>query len=151
MQLSLDELIASVGRSISAAQGAIEEHSLARFFDYFETSQQNGLGGEALKPKTISMLLPSQEDISRPAQVDIPLSALAHHRQVSLDKVTVKVKARLESSNDRLMADMSAPVSNECSDPSASQEDVGEINLTFNVGDSSEGVARVVQNITKMI
>lgn len=151
MQLSLDELIASVGKSISAAQGAIEEYSLERFFDYFETSQPNGLMTASLKPKTISMLLPSQEDISKSAQVDIPLSALAHHRQVSLDKVTVKVKARLESGNDRLMADMGAPVSNECSDPNASQEDVGEINLTFNVGDSSEGVARVVQNITKTI
>lgn len=151
MQLSLDELIASVGRSISAAQGAIEAHSLERFFDYFETMQSNGLGGESLKPKTISMLLPSQEDMSRQAQVDIPLSALAHHRQVSLDKVTVKVKARLESGSGRVMADMGAPISNESTDPTASQEDVGEINLTFNVGDSSEGVARVVQNITKTI
>lgn len=151
MQLSLDELIASVGKSISAAQGAIEEHSLERFFDYFETSQPNDLMTASLKPKTISMLLPSQEDISKSAQVDIPLSALAHHRQVSLDKVTVKVKVRLESSSDRLMADMGAPVSNECSDSNDSEENVGEINLTFNVGDSSEGVARVVQNITKTI
>lgn len=151
MQLSLDELIASIGQSVSSAQGSIENHSLGRFLDYFEAEPSDGENDLSLKPKTIKMSLPSSDDMSKTATVDVPLSALAHHKQVQLDKVTVKVKARLNQSDNMLMADMGAPIKNECADQSDPDSDVGEITLTFNVGDCSEGVARVVQNITKTI
>ena len=163
MQLSIQDLIASIGRSVSEAQQTIENHSMQRFFDFFETNMQtsalNGVNetdnaSVSLRPRTIRMSLPSSEDLSKSCDVDIPLPALAHHRQVCLDKVTVKVKTRLTPDNGgNMMADMGAPVFNECSTPNDSDGDdeYGEINLVFNVGDSSEGVSRVVQNITKTI
>lgn len=163
MQLSIQDLIASVGQSVSEAQQTIEYHSIRRFLDFFETDMQTSATNDAndadtsafsLKPRTIKMSLPSSDDLSKSCDVNIPLPALAHHRQVHLDKVTVKVRTRLTPDNSgNMMADIGAPVSNECSNPSNSDgsDEYGEINLVFNVSDSSEGVSRVVQNITKTI
>lgn len=163
MQLSIQDLIASVGQSVSEAQQTIENHSIRRFLDFFETAMQTSATDDAndaaaavasLKPKTIKMSLPSSDDLSKSRDVHIPLPALAHHRQVHLDKVTVKIKTRLTPDNGgNMMADMGAPVSSECPNPGSSDGDdeYGEINLVFNVVDSSEGVSRVVQNITKTI
>lgn len=163
MQLSIQDLIASIGCSVSEAQQTIENHSMQRFFDFFEADMQTDAANDAndadtptasLKPRTIKMSLPSSKDLSKSCDVAIPLPALAHHRQVHLDKVTVKVKTRLTTdSSGKMMADMGAPVSNECSTPNTSDGDdeYGEINLVFNVSESSEGVSRVVQNMTKTI
>ena len=163
MQLSIQDLIASIGCSVSEAQQTIENHSMQRFFDFFEADMQTDAANDAndadtptasLKPRTIKMSLPSSDDLSKSCDVNIPLPALAHHRQVHLDKVTVKVKTRLTTdSSGKMMADMGAPVSNECSTPNTSDGDdeYGEINLVFNVSESSEGVSRVVQNMTKTI
>ena len=82
--------------------------------------------------------------------------ALAHHRQVHLDKVTVRVKTRLSSDgNGSVMADINAPVfraANALEDSEGvSGDDVGEIEMVFHVTDSAEGLSRVVQNISKTI
>lgn len=163
MQLSIQDLIASIGCSVSTAQQTIENHSMQRFFDFFEADTLTSAANDAndadaatvsLRPRTIRMSLPSSDDISRSCDVDIPLPALVNHKQVHLDKVTVKVKTRLTPDNDgNIIADLGVPVSNECSTPNGSDGDdeYGEINLVFNVSDSSEGVSRVVQNITKII
>lgn len=163
MQLSIQDLIASIGCSVSVAQQTIENHSIQQFFDFFEPDMQVSNADAAnnadaapvsLKPRTIKMSLPSSDDLSKSCDVDIPLPALAHHRQVQLDKVTVKVRTRLTPDNGgNMMADIGAPVTNECPNPNGSESDgeYGEINLVFNVSDSSEGVSRVVQNITKII
>ena len=163
MQLSIQDLIASVGQSVSEAQQTIEIQSIQRFLDFFETDMHTSATNNAndtdtatvsLKPRTIKMSLPSSDDLSKSCDVNIPLPALAHHRQVHLDKVTVKVRTRLTpDDNGNMMADIGAPVSSECSNPGSSDSDdeYGEINLVFNVSDSSEGVSRVVQNITKTI
>lgn len=51
-----------------------------------------------------------------------------------------------------IVTDMGAPVMSDGAEaPDGKLGDYGEINLVFNVGDSPEGVARVVQNITKII
>lgn len=158
MQFSMQDLIASIGCSVSMAQQRIENHGINRFFDFFDTEQMSGAddGNEnlSLKPKTVKMSLPSSDDLSRFCEVDIPLPALAHHRQVHLDKVTVNVRTRLQP-NDKgeMMADMSAPNYNDGADTANSDgnDTYGEINLVFNIGEASEGVARVVQNITKTI
>lgn len=160
MQLSIQDLIASIGRSVSEAQHTIENHSMQRFFDFFETDAQTDDANDAdaaavsLRPRTIRMSLPGSDDLSKFRSVDIPLPALAHHRQVHLDKVTVKVKTRLQPDNNgNMMADMGAPVTKGCqpSDDSDGGDEYGEFDLVFNIRDSAEGIARVVQNITKTI
>lgn len=154
MQLPLDELIASLGCSVSSAQQRIENHSLSRFFEFFETAVRSGESNstEALSPKTITMSLPRSDDLSKTCDTAIPLPALAHHKNVHLDKVTIKLRTRLNEGDDKIiMADMDAPSTNECDTQDPLSDSCAEINLTFSVSDSSEGVSRVVQNITKTI
>lgn len=160
MQLSVEDLIASIGRSVSAAQQTIENHSMQRFFDFFEpeinesAADSNEGGTISLKPRMIKISLPQSDDLSKYCQVDIPLPALAHHRQVHLDKVTVRVKTKLRPDADgNMRADIGSPIRKDdmTNDNSQNGDEYGEINLTFNIGESSEGIARVVQNITKII
>lgn len=153
MQLSISELIASIGCSVSEAQHTIENHSVQRFFGYFDTVSSPNSDGNVLSPKTVKMSLPSGEDITKTCDIDIPLPALAGHRHVSLERVTVKINTRLSADEGgSIVADMGAPIMSEgASAPDGRLGDYGEINLVFNVGDSPEGVARAVQNITKTI
>lgn len=161
MELDIHKLIEAIGTSVSRAQQGIEQHSIERFFDYFsqnDSANSNGLNDapQGYKPITAKVVLPCSDDINKTAAVDIPLVALAHHRQVHLDKITVRVKTRLTSNNSgAVMADIDAPVSNSANSPDGIEENpdgkTGEIELVFNVSDSSEGLSRVVQNITKTI
>lgn len=111
---------------------------------------------QGFKPITEKFIMPCPDNIGKTAPVEIPLVSLANHRQVHLSKVTVKVKTRLTSDNSgSVMADINAPVFNAANFPeeteAASNNDVGEIELVFNVTDSAEGMSRMVQNISKII
>ena len=161
--MDIHSLIEAIGTSVSRAQQGIEQHSIERFFDYFQNSNtdaaaSNDITGEKpeFKPITAKVVMPCADNISKAASVDVPLVALANHRQVHLNKVTVKVKTRLTSDNSgNIMADINAPVLNAANLPenteAASDDDVSEIEMVFNVTDSSEGMSRVVQNISKTI
>lgn len=164
MELSIRQLVEAIGTSVSDAQQTIEYHSMDRFFDFFQPSQQymsvNSIGGvenggsDTLEPKTVKIALPCQDDITKTEATDVPLAALTQHRQVHLDKVTVKIKTRLQSDDSgSIMADMTAPIPNNGSSPdnSESSDVLSEINLEFNVDDRSEGLSRVVQNMTKTL
>lgn len=159
MELALQQLIEAIGLSVSQAQQTIENHSLGRFFDYFKGTglSSDALNGSAqggqFEPKTVKISMPCQEDISKNEMYDVPLVALTNHRQVHLDKVTVNIRTRLQSDeHNNVTADMTAPLSNGCSSPDGPEKNVcDEITLTFNIGDRSEGLSRVVQNITKII
>ena len=162
--MNIHSLIEAIGTSVSKAQQGIEQHSIERFFDYFQdpnTVMTANLGDtdsapQGFEPITAKVVMPCSDNIGKTAPVEIPLVALAHHRQVHLNKVTVKVKTRLTSDNSgSVMADIHAPVFNAANSleetEAASNDDVGEIELVFNVTDSAEGISRVVQNISKTI
>lgn len=161
MEMDVHKLIETIGISVAKAQQGIEQHSILNFFDYFthnDSANSNGLNNtpEGYKPITEKMILPCIDDINKNAAVEIPLVALAHHRQVHLDKITVRLKTRISSnSSGAVMADIDAPVSNLAHSPDKSEEKLddktGEIELVFSVSESSEGLSRVVQNITKTI
>ncbi|MFG6358046.1 MAG: DUF2589 domain-containing protein [Acetatifactor sp.] len=161
--MDVQSLIETIGTSVSEAQQGIEQHSIKRFLDYFQrpdaamaVSDQEASEPQGLAPITEKMVLPCSDNIGRSAPVEVPLVALAHHRQVHLDKVTVRVKTRLSSDgNGSVMADINAPVlraANALEDSEGvSGDDVGEIEMVFHVTDSAEGLSRVVQNISKTI
>lgn len=161
--MDIHSLIETIGTSVSKAQQGIEQHSIKRFFDFFETpnrsmdeSDDSSSESRIFEPITTKVALPCSDDIAKTAPVEIPLVALAHHRQVHLDKVKVRVKTRLTSDNNgRVMADINTPVLNAAIPPedteTISGDDIGEIELVFNVTDSAEGLSRVVQNISKTI
>lgn len=161
--MDIHSLIETIGTSISKAQQGIEHHSIKRFFDFFENpntaaSESNDANIElqGFEPITAKVVMPCPDNIAKAAPVEIPLVALVHHRQVHLGKVTVRVKTRLTSDNSgSVMADINAPIFNAANFPedteAVSRDDMGEIELVFNVTDSTEGLSRVVQNISKTI
>lgn len=161
--MDIHSLIEAIGTSVSKAQHGIEQHSIERFFDYFKNpnmvmtaSDDADSVPQGFEPITAKVVMPCSDNISKTAPVEIPLVALVHHRQVHLNKVTVKVKTRLTSDNSgSVMADINAPVFKAANSPedteTASNGDVGEIELVFNVTDSTDGISRVVQNISKTI
>ena len=160
--MDMHSLIEAIGTSVSKAQQGIEQHSIERFFEYFQNpnkvmtaSNDTADVPQGFEPITAKVVMPCQDNIGKAEPVEIPLVALAHHRQVHLSKVIVKVKTRLTSDNSgSVMADINAPVANAANSPEeteAASEDVGEIELIFNVTDSAEGMSRVVQNISKTI
>lgn len=161
--MDIHSLIETIGTSVSRAQQGIEQHSLKRFFDFFEKpntemsdSNDANIELQGFEPITAKVLMPCPDNIARAAPVEIPLVALAHHRQVHLDKVKVRVKTRLTSDNSgSVMADINAPIFNAGNSledtENVSGDDISEIELVFNVTDSTEGLSRVVQNISKTI
>lgn len=164
--MDLHNLIETIGTSVSRAQQGIERHSLQRFFDYFQKPDEimnvlDNADGElreyaSVSAKTAKVELPCSDNIERTASAEIPLVALVHHRQVHLDKVTVKVRTRLSSdSGGRVMADINAPVFNAANaleeSEGVSHDDTAELELVFHVTESAEGLSRVVQNLSKTI
>lgn len=161
--MDIHSLIETIGTSVSKAQQGIEQHSLKRFFDFFEKSNTDmsdsndtNIELQGFEPITAKVLMPCPDNIAKAAPVEIPLVALAHHRQVHLDKVKVRVKTRLTTDNSgSVMADINAPIFNVANSPenteTVSGDDISEIELVFNVTDSTEGLSRVVQNISKTI
>lgn len=161
--MDIHSLIETIGTSVSKAQQGIEQHSIKRFFDFFENpnkamteSNDADIELQGFEPITAKVVMPCSDNIAKTAPVEIPLVALAHHRQVHLDKVKVRVKTRLTSDNSgNVMADINAPILNAANSPedteTVSGDDIGEIELVFNVTDSTEGLSRVVQNISKTI
>lgn len=160
MTLGINQLIESIGKAVSEAQLDMEKKSLCQFFEYFEERR----GGEEdadnveLRPITAKILMPRSDDITKTIDVEVPLLSLVHHNQVSLDKVSVKMKVNLYmDDNNEIRADMNMPVSgrtasaNDTGEETADQARTHEIELVYQVSDKSEGLSRVVQNITKTI
>lgn len=158
--MDIGALIEAIGTSVSKAQQRIEQHSIERFFDYFSESGVKSASNDLsetqpnFKPVTTKVVMPCSSDISKTETVDVPLVALASHRQVHLDKITVKVRTRLTADNSCISADINAP-SNDSNYPGKTDGEnadrMDEIELVFNVSESSEGVSRVVDNISKTI
>lgn len=160
--MDIESLIEALGTSVSKAQQRIEQYSIERFFDYFQNPNTPvGASGDTdnppqgFEPITAKVVMPCSDNIARTAPVEIPIVALANHRQVHINKVAFKIKMRLTSdSSGNIMADINAPVlntANSTGDTEAANGDASEIELVFNVAESSEGMSRVVQNISKTI
>lgn len=160
MQLGIGELIESIGKAVSDAQQNMEKQSLYSFFDYFDEAAENSNEDSMqLCPKTARVALPSSNDITETTAVEIPLLSLVHHNQVSLDQVSVKMKICLYlDEHSDIKVDMNAPIMNSALSSDNSEErrqsdqlQVHEMELVYRVSDKSEGLSRVVQDITKTI
>lgn len=165
MELSIQDLIESIGSAVSQAQLNIEKHSIYSFFDYFNEQKVSSADNTDtvsvnLTPKTAAVALPSSNDLNTTTLVNVPLVSLVQHRQVTLDKVTVKLKPCLYADDDKtIRADMNAPAFHETASSESSDNlskihvdpHQSEIELVFQLSDSAEGLSRVVQNITKIL
>lgn len=160
--MNIQDLIETIGTSVSMAQQGIERHSLKKFFEYFQQPEPmaNSEGElnelQGYKSITAKVAMPSGDNINKQNIVDVPLVSLISHRQVQLDKVVVKVRTRLSSDNyGNIEANINVPVSNAANtldgDEAPVNSEKAEMELVFNVRDCAEGLSRVVQDISKTI
>ena len=134
MDLPLQDMIESIGQSVSAAQQRLEAAGISHFFGYFDE------GAQGMDAKTVKVTLPAAADVGEDALVEITLVALVHHNHVGLSQVKVRVNAKLFA-DDESQVKMNL------------NEAAGEntVELVFDISPPAEGVARVVQNINRKV
>lgn len=174
MELEVGKLVEAIGASISDAQQELENHALHRFFRYFEpvsegsaqvrrgwipNDVENGKREEwetqLMKPATVKILVPCEDDLSKKTVVEIPVVTLANHMQVQINKVTVKVNTKfITDSAGSVKTDINAPVTNGMSSsdyPENGVNDTGMIEMVFQIAEMAEGESRVMQNIERVL
>lgn len=174
MEFEVGKLIESIGISVSKAQQGLEHHALQRFFCYFGTASEREAapGTEcgqaairdilqkeretaAMEPEVARILMPCDEDLDRKKVVEVPLVALTDHRQVQLDKVTVKVKTKFVTDNTGgVRVDIGAPIAKGTDfseEPEGDGAGCGVIEMVFQTAGMPEGEARIVQNIERVM
>ena len=154
MELEISELIESMGKAVSQAQQDIEKQALHRFFDYFDEKAEDGVF--SLQAKSAKVALPTGQDITAFHPVGVPLVSLVHHRQVTLEKVTMKMNLQLECDQDKVLkVNLNAPapggMSNELQNDKVNSENTQSIEIVFQVTDSTDGMSRVVKDINRQL
>ncbi|MCL2840540.1 MAG: DUF2589 domain-containing protein [Defluviitaleaceae bacterium] len=141
MDVPLQAMIESIGKSVSAAQQGLERFTMSNFFDFFSQKDMPSADQTLfMEAKTVQIAVPSQADISEDTVIAVPLVALAHHSHVALEQVKVRINANL-------FADEENTVKMQLNDAS----DTNSVEIVFNVSAPSEGIARMVQNITRKL
>lgn len=127
--MKLEDMIASVGASVQAAQAALDRTATEQYLSYFHPSDNDLLGG-ALTPHTLSLSLPGQD---KERVVELPLVALCSHSTMSFDQVTVRLQVALDAPQDG--QDLDAV-------PVAAGQGGHQIELTFRRQEPAEAVSR---------
>ena len=162
MNLDIGELVTAIGVSVSDAQKMIENHSVTNYLSYFEAEakgkKNSPSGSRGLKARAVDFVLPSPQDIDDTRQISLPLVTMGHHNHLSLEKVKVKIsfKAFIDAEN-RVVADLNVAGKRESlsadeaesAAPCLPEHDT--IELVFERNDTSEGIARLNQELVKII
>ena len=141
----LDDLFKGIYRSVVEAQNAIEQHYLGEVTeDYFEKDGS---------PKMVKVQLPGSEGIMR--EVLIPAITLVPHNGLSIDEVSIKMKVKLSTSEDapETKGSKVSRVRQIISDFSNREggKELATITVKFKGGDPPEGLARIKDNLIKLI
>lgn len=141
MDVPLQDIIESIGKSVSAAQQGLEKFTISNFFAFFDQREPSSENEHAfLEAKTVNIALPGQADLNEEGLFAVPLVSLAHHSHVALSQVKVRVNANL-------FADEANTVKINLTEAS----ETNTVELTFTVSAPSEGTARLVQNVTRKL
>lgn len=143
MELSLSQVISSIGESVQMARYALEERAVALYFKGgFEEK------GERLVPITKKISLPIAVDSqSGRKDMDVPLTALFSHKTMSLNKVDVNLRLRPCGQDDEMLFKMTGEGLNE----EANSGQYVDLSLSFNLDDTPEGMARLNQENIKLL
>lgn len=165
--LKLDHLFAAIGSAMYEAQQAINTNELNGYWRYFEqdpslktkNQQEGGENAEeannVVAPVMRRLMIPYPEGGYR--EIQVPVVSLVNHNSFSLEQVKFRmnVKTTVDENTGALRVSVGPFRRKNCQDKQDNsvdhQEDLHEIELTFKRGDSSEGIARITQEITKLI
>lgn len=143
MELSLSQVISSIGESVQTARYALEERAVALYFKGgFEEKE------ERLIPITKKISLPITVDSqSERKDMDVPLTALFSHKTMSLNKVDVNLRLHPCGQDGEMLFKMTGDGLNE----EANSGQYVDLSLSFNLDNTPEGMARLNQENIKLL
>ena len=135
---TFNQLVKSLYRSTVLAQSKVEELHIRTFISkYFD---------EDGKPNFITLTLPANDgDGSHTVNVDVPLVTLSHSTHLNIKELDIEFEVELGHFEDIEDDDISAKVS------SINGKNMAKIKLTLNSNDPPEGIARIRQELTKIL
>lgn len=136
--MELQELIAGVGLSVQRAQAALEDAALRQYLDYFLPSEKGDTAGALRVPRTVSLSHPGGREEN---PLEVPLVALCNHNAMRLEQVRVRLNIA-PSAEDGQTLNVS---------PAPAEENGSTIELLFQCGSPSEGIARINDSAAQSI
>ena len=135
---TFNQLVKSLYRSTVLAQSKVEELHIRNFISrYFD---------EDGKPNFITLTLPANDgDGSHTVNVDVPLVTLSHSTHLNIKELDIEFEVELGHFEDIEDDEISAKVS------SVNGKNMAKIKLTLNSNDPPEGIARIRQELTKIL
>ena len=145
MSGALDDIFQSIYSSVVEAQNTIESHYLGEIVDdYFE---KDGT------PKVIIVKLPGQD--GKLKDVHIPAISLVPHQGILIDEVEVEMKVKLSGSEEEKdsKGQKQGKLKKIITDFSNREggKELGTIRVKFRGEDPPEGLARIKDNLIKVI
>ena len=135
---TFNQLVKSLYRSTVLAQTKVEQLNYQNFLkNYFD---------EDGKPHFFTLKLPSNDsDGSHSVDVDVPLLTLAHSTHLNIKELEIEFEVELGHFEDIEDDEISAKVS------SVNGKKMAKIKLTLDAQDPPEGIARIRQELTKIL
>tara|TARA_Y100001963_G_scaffold7879_1_gene10293 strand:+ start:2741 stop:3178 length:438 start_codon:yes stop_codon:yes gene_type:complete len=143
MNNSLDDVFKSIYSSIINASNEIEKHWLGEIKeDYFD---------EEGHPLTTPIMLPVGEGGSM-TKIDIPLIALVPHHGISISEVSIDLKVALSSGDEKIInSKKTNKIRKFITDLSGRNKEMANITVKFKGEHPPEGLARIKDNLIKII
>lgn len=136
--MELRELIAGVGLSVQQAQAALEDAALRQYLDYFCPSEGENAAGVPRLPRTVLLSHPGGQGES---PLEVPLVALCSHNAMRLEQVRVRLNVAPSAEDGQTLKVSPAPA----------EENGNTIELLFQCGAPSEGIARISDSAAQSI
>lgn len=136
--MELQELIAGIGLSVQQAQAAVEEAALRQYLDYFSPLDGEEAMGAPRIPRTV-LLNPPDGRGGDP--IKVPLVALCSHNAMRLEQVQVRLNVAPAMEDGHTLNVSPAPA----------EENGNTIELLFQCGAPSEGIARISDSASQSI
>jgi len=135
---TFNQLVKSLYRSTMMAQAKVEELHIQNFIErYFD---------EEGKPNYVTLSLPANDgDGSHQVDVDVPLLTLAHNSHLNIKELDVEFEVELGHFEEINEDDISAKVS------TIGNKNVAKIKLKLDSDDPPEGIARLRQELNKIL
>jgi hypothetical protein len=176
----MGKLLATIGQAIFEAQQSIKAYELSSYWRYFSAMTPDGDsapvrltgsgqpsmpdeatpdGSQPLMPKLQRIRIPYPDGNGAQNELNVPLLSLVHHSVLTLDEVKVRMKVSAFADEDSGALHVDVAPARHAPAGTSGQEHVGtvpapnehEIELVFRRDAPSEGVARITQEITKLL
>ena len=143
MNNTLDDTFKSIYHAIVNAQNTIEEHYVGEIRqDYFDKKGH---------PLTTPVMLPIGEGGSM-KKVEIPLITLVPHGSMNIESVSIDMKVALSSGDEKsINSKKTSKIRKFITDLSGRNKEMANITVKFKGEQPPEGLARIKDNLIKII